>query len=439
MIRKRRSTFKPCLEILEDRCCPSSYAVTDLGTFGGTYSQAQDISPTGQVVGQAARPGDSGSAGAAFLWQNGVMSNLGTLGGANSDATGINKFTQVVGNANTATGAVHAFLWQNGVMTDLGTLGGNDSGANDINNSGEVVGSAYTASGAYHAYEWQSGVMTDLNTLIPANSGWVLTNAYGVNDNGQIVGQGVFNGQATAFLLSGGVVTNLAPGWLAYALNNSTQVVGGESVSSSQEHGFLYSGGTMTDLGALGSPKNGSEAHDINTASQVVGYSTTDWGGGWSAFNAFIWQNGKMTNLNKLLVSSSSGWQLHDARGINDTGYIVGMGTNSSGQNHAFLAIDPSRGPTTATTVIAASNTAPATTTNLASSTTTNGSIAAPGLPSQPGSSVGPTGGLPGSSIVAPASTAAGPSTGPADPAWTEAVDLLFGDFDNRLLGNVLS
>jgi hypothetical protein len=43
--------------------------------------------------------------------------------------------------------------------------------------------------------------MTDLNSLLPANSGWILSNATGINDSGQIVGVGTYNGQTQAFLL----------------------------------------------------------------------------------------------------------------------------------------------------------------------------------------------------------------------------------------------
>jgi hypothetical protein len=44
--------------------------------------------------------------------------------------------------------------------------------------------------------------MADLNSLIPAGSGWVLTGASAINDSGGIVGTGVVNGQAHAFLLT---------------------------------------------------------------------------------------------------------------------------------------------------------------------------------------------------------------------------------------------
>jgi probable HAF family extracellular repeat protein len=58
-------------------------------------------------------------------------------------------------------------------------------------------------------------------------------------------------------------------------------------------------------------------ASDINNKGQVVGGS-----GG----KAFIWQDGKMTDLNKL-IPPDSGWLLVTATGINDAGQIVGVGT----------------------------------------------------------------------------------------------------------------
>jgi probable HAF family extracellular repeat protein len=41
-----------------------------------------------------------------------------------------------------------------------------------------------------------------LNRLIPANSGWVLGEANGINDLGQIVGYGTIRRQTHAFLLT---------------------------------------------------------------------------------------------------------------------------------------------------------------------------------------------------------------------------------------------
>ena len=44
--------------------------------------------------------------------------------------------------------------------------------------------------------------MLDLNTLIDPASGWVLNQARGINDSGQIAGFGTIGGQTHAFLLT---------------------------------------------------------------------------------------------------------------------------------------------------------------------------------------------------------------------------------------------
>jgi len=201
--------------------------MTDLGTLGGTGSQAYGINDLGEVVGEASTPASQdaflytggkmtnlGALGAygstalginnshqvvgysslpnssyshAVLWSNGTISDLGTLGGSTSAAYAINGVGQIVGYAYTSKGATHAFLYSGGKMTDLGTLGyGDTSVAKAINGSGVVVGTASTSYG-YHAFIYSSGKMQDLNNMIPAGSGWVLTDATGITDTGQVV------------------------------------------------------------------------------------------------------------------------------------------------------------------------------------------------------------------------------------------------------------
>ena|SRR3989338_1068555 len=76
--------------------------------------------------------------------------------------------------------AVYAVDYQ---IVDLGTLSGSFSYAYGINNNGQIVGMSSTASGYDHAFLYQNGTMTSLDTLGGAYSG-----AYGINDIGQIVG-----------------------------------------------------------------------------------------------------------------------------------------------------------------------------------------------------------------------------------------------------------
>ncbi len=88
-------------------------------------------------------------------------------------------------------------------MTDLGTMGFLYVQPYAINASGAAVGQVSNGGpGSVRAFIWQTGVLTDLNTLIPPDSGWVLTIATSINDNGQIAGAGTVAGQRHAFLLT---------------------------------------------------------------------------------------------------------------------------------------------------------------------------------------------------------------------------------------------
>jgi probable HAF family extracellular repeat protein len=182
----------------------SNHQVTDLGTFGGADGIVTAINDSGQMVGSYGKePKADYAERIAFIYSGGKVTNLGTFGGKVTAATDLNNRDQVAGYSQTAGGEYHAFIYSAGALTDLGMLpGGTQSFAYGINNSGQVVGASDSVASTLHAFLYNAGRIRDLNGLIPANSGWVLTEARDINNGGQIVGTGIKDGQQRAFLLT---------------------------------------------------------------------------------------------------------------------------------------------------------------------------------------------------------------------------------------------
>jgi len=330
-ISGRGISFFLCALLLLVVNCPGysaeiQYAVSDLGTLGGSLIYASGLNNSGQVVGNCST---TNGARRAFVYANGHLTDLGTLGGTNGYAYGINNSGQIAGGAESSTGVEDAFFYDKGVMTDLGTFGGTSSDARAINNQGQIAGGFWSSGDtSYHAYLYSAGTMTDLGTL-----GGTRSLAFGINDNGQVVGQSSITGVTPyhAFLYSGGTMADLGTlggaQSFAYGINNSGQVVGGAFTSTNVEHAFLYSGGTMTDLDSFGSLR--SRAYAINRFGEIVGFMGF-------GDHAFVYSGGVMTDLNTV-IDTNLGWTLEVAAAINDRGQIAGVGTHPAGTLRAFL------------------------------------------------------------------------------------------------------
>lgn len=293
---------------IQDLGAGSSYGMNDLGQVligrggspeiwydgqptevtGGTW--AYQINNVGQVVGRYL---SGNSIDNAYLWENSQRTDLGYNGGISSNANDINDAGQIVGLFKTASDKFNPFLWENGTMIDLGTLGFN-GGARAINNQGQVVGFSGLSLGITHAFIWdKNNGMRDLGTLSPDYKDNI---AYDINDAGQAVG----------------------------ASSNST---------IRQVHATLWSNGEVINLGTLGG--NQGTAVAINNKGQVVGIDTTTGNGG--VTHAFIWEDGKMADLNSLVINGS-GWLLQQVSDINEKGQILGQGIKrGTGELHSFL------------------------------------------------------------------------------------------------------
>jgi probable HAF family extracellular repeat protein len=182
----------------------SGGTVRMIGTFGGEWNTAEAINASGAVVGLAALPSDYPrlSHTHAFIDRGGVMQDLGALGGVDSEAYDINDAGLVVGGAETAIGLdgsspYHPFLYRDGAMLDLGVLAAGGSGeARALNNLGVVVGHSDVPFGRDpRAFLYQDGQMLDLNALATGAGDWKITDAYDINDAGQILGRACRQGE----------------------------------------------------------------------------------------------------------------------------------------------------------------------------------------------------------------------------------------------------
>lgn len=159
-----------------------------LGTLGGSSGFAQCANHKREVIGSSNMMGDLTFH--AFLWRRGNMTDLGTLGGDDSEAIWINESGVIAGSADLPTAGIHdAVRWKNGRILDLGTVDGDAcSRGRAINDRGQIVGGSSDCRNFLHAFVWQEGgPMLDLNTLIPPDSGLQLTNAFNINNRGEIL------------------------------------------------------------------------------------------------------------------------------------------------------------------------------------------------------------------------------------------------------------
>ncbi|MEN8174825.1 MAG: PKD domain-containing protein [Pseudomonadota bacterium] len=195
------------------------------GTRQGVYADLYylfDINTRGAAAGRKSRYGLAGSS--AILIEppySGVQSaaDVSFLPPGGS-ATGINDLDTIVGTSSES----RAYLCWNACadpldLVDVGTLLNEDgefglrSSAADVNESNQVVGNSWLEAvntsiydpSRYHAFVWdEARGIRDLNaaelTEVPA--GWILTQATAINEQGDIVGTGLLNGEAHGFLLT---------------------------------------------------------------------------------------------------------------------------------------------------------------------------------------------------------------------------------------------
>jgi hypothetical protein len=183
---------------------------------GVTSSNSAHINSAGTIVGEWQRTDDKGNGlgTRAVRWDSsGAATELQSLwsdqnGSAQNSPRAINDAGVVVGGTTKFVSGANkgdrAVRWDasGSAATELGSLGTNSSGlaqcvADDINNSGIAVGTATRTNASDALVEtavmWgPDGVAVDLNSFVDPSSGWMLSEATSISDNGWIAGWGDF-------------------------------------------------------------------------------------------------------------------------------------------------------------------------------------------------------------------------------------------------------
>lgn len=200
------------------------------------------------------------------------------------------------------------------VIHDLGTLPGPyalRSEADKVNDAGAILGWSGGAGPSARAVLWRHGGRRVLQ------GSWSLVTA--MNRAGDVVGIAPVTHDARGHLFlwrhDGSHVDLTSRDGIrgeAADINDRGAIVGQMDVRRAT-HAFLWRNGRVTDLGTLGGKTSSASA--INNAGEIVGESQTATGHA----HAFLWADGRIRDLGTLPGESSR------ATSINDRGEIVGI------------------------------------------------------------------------------------------------------------------
>ena len=227
------------------------YQIYDIGVIdpGDDASQGFGVSHGGIAVGRSIRTGGS----QAFTWTiNGGIVGLPNLAGRSyAVSNSANDNGIVVGTAATTLFGTSRLpvIWQNGVVSQLPLPAGETLGdANSVNTSTVAVGSV-DAGSLQRGVIYSSGSATII-TQTTTNGSYFLT-AFGINDSGRVVGQGI---DPTNAARNVGIVYDIGQnaafevgalpgmnGALAFGVSNTGYVVGSSMLNQGSGLPFIWS------------------------------------------------------------------------------------------------------------------------------------------------------------------------------------------------------
>ncbi len=305
---------------------PAAFNVVDLGVHAAPLA----INNRNSVAGQFSTNASS----VAFIYRNGTFTKFRA---AFSAAVAIN-------DSDLAVGGSYAFM-PNGTEIPLGTTNSAlVSEAFGVDDSGRIAGvliqgGVAGCSGALTFWS-TSGAPSEIgnqtDTLVVSRNGKVVLDGYQQTGNG-------CNGILSPYYYPSGTPVPIPPGLTLgvgpavnpgaiTGVNDAGDVVGyGEITGTNDLATFLARNGKAIQINA---PAGYTQLQGaaINDVDWIVG---TESG---TTSHAFLWSNGTIIDLNTRLTASCAAWTLNSATGINDAGYIVGLGT-LNGKTHGYMLV----------------------------------------------------------------------------------------------------
>jgi uncharacterized membrane protein len=259
-------------------------------------------------------------------------SSIDVPGATGTYAFGVNSAGQIVGSYFDSAGGYHGFVDSNGTFTTLNFPAAPDSTSlQGISATGDIVGYFDDPAAPFFtldAFLYSTGVFSVIS--VPgATNRWTV--AFGISDNGQIVGT-VETPADQGFVGADGVFTTFvypgSTGTDAHGINDSGQTVGIANFSPRTSTGFIYTSGSFADINFPGIV-DATNPWAINDAGQVVGFFVED-----GSVLGFLDTAGAFTRIIDPLGPKET-----RAYGINSYGEIVGNYYDSNGVSHGFLAV----------------------------------------------------------------------------------------------------
>jgi probable HAF family extracellular repeat protein len=219
-------------------------------------------------------------------------------------------------------------------IIDIGATLGPESSAYGINNNGVIVGGSSTTYSDSLPFLYTNGTVISPPIIFDIGLGGDGI-AFAVNDAGVAVGEETSSstGLGHAIRFQGTNIVNLGTlGGIesfAYAINNSGQIVGYAYDTNEASRAFLYSGGKMTNLDAFGATDSAATA--INSSGQIAGWARFSG----SSTLGFILNPGGSNQF----LGTLGGW-FSEPTAMNDAGEVAGISdTANDSADHAFLSL----------------------------------------------------------------------------------------------------